>query len=158
VVGVPPGPPGFAGALAPGLPVAEAAPHEPARDEPVRPAARVAGRHRAPPNGFRAAGAARRAGAAIRERAREGVAFVRAHLEADDGEPATDETAFPVVPEPEAVVVEPRQTPPAEPTGGPPEDPMEAFILERVAVGASMTSLTYRPYGQLRFLPPPLPP
>ena len=129
----------------------------PAGEPPARPIARAAGRHRAPSQGIGVAGRARRAGAAIRERASASIQFVRAHLEPDEPDAAAMDSAFPIGPEPEPAH-DPRGAAPAEPTAAePPDDPMEAFMLDRVAVGASMTSLTYRPYGQLRFLPPPRP-
>ena len=125
--------------------------------EPARSDARAGGRHRAPSQGLRASGIARRAGAAIRERATAGIQFVRTHLESDEPDAVALGPAFPVGPEPEQSAEPPGSTRPGPAEAEPLEDPMEAFMLDRVAVGASMTSLTYRPYGQLRFLPPPRP-
>jgi hypothetical protein len=125
--------------------------------EPDTTVPRAAGRHRAPSHGLRASGIARRAGTAIRERASAGIEFVRTHLEADELDATALDPAFPIGPEPRPAPVPEGPTTPGRADAEPPEDPMEAFMLDRVAVGASMTSLTYRPYGQLRFLPPPRP-
>jgi hypothetical protein len=125
-------------------------------EAPPREPTAPAGRHRAPSNLRRLAGATARAGRRLGARARDGVGNLRTVLVTEPTDVEPPDPALDPVDDDDVVAV------PAAPRLDPELDELRHRFEEReldlVAAGKPWSALTHRAYGELRFLPATPPP